>query len=168
MPKHPCNCFGQLGQFETDMYFHEMGSVGCSHGAPAETTQRGPALVRIFETGATRDKTEGKPDLEGFFSPLALHAFAIHMMKHQRQSDGALRDSDNWQKGIPMDAYMKSGWRHFFDWWCNHRQMKFLRKERIITSICALLFNVMGYLHEYLKANPEALEAFEKECGYER
>lgn len=70
--------------------------------------------IRTFDTGATRDTDEGKLDFEGFLSPLALERFAEYMNKHRQQSDGSLRDSDNWQKGIPVKQYMKSMWRHFF------------------------------------------------------
>ena len=73
--------------------------------------------VRQFKTGATRDTDEGKYDYEGFISPLVLERFAQYMHKHRKQSDGNLRASDNWQKGIPKDAYIKSAWRHFVDWW---------------------------------------------------
>lgn len=123
-------------------------------------------VLRAFNTGATRDTGMGKLDYEGFLSPLVLHCYGVHMMRHMKNSDGSPRESDNWQRGIPMDLYMKSGWRHFFDVWANHRRAIPVRKERIITAMCALLFNVMGYLHEYLKANPEALKAFEKDAGY--
>jgi len=158
---NPCNCFGKCGRFKLEQDFHEMGTEGCVRSAPSSSSP-----VRAFETGATRDTAEGKLDFEGFLSPLVLHAFAVHMQHHQRDSAGQWRESDNWQKGIPMDQYMKSGWRHFFDVWANHRRVLPVRKERIIRALCAVLFNVMGYLHEYLKANPEALKAFEKECGY--
>lgn len=104
--------------------------------------------MRIFETGATRDKDDTKLDFEGFLSPLTLEAFAEYMNKNRVQADGNLRDSDNWQKGIPADAYMKSGWRHFFDWWKAHRAGK---PELVQEAICGLLFNAMGYLHEHLK-----------------
>lgn len=118
---------------------------------------------RAFPTGAIRDTGEGKPDYDGYLSPLVLHAFGLHMLRHQKGPDGKYRPSDNWQAGIPMDQYMKSGWRHFIDVWCNHRGMKAIRKERIITALCALMFNIMGYLHEYLKANPGALQSFEED-----
>ena len=55
-------------------------------------------MIRKFETGATRDTDEGKLDFEGFFSPIVMERFAEYMNKHRRQSDGQLRDSDNWQK----------------------------------------------------------------------
>lgn len=105
--------------------------------------------VRNFDSGATRDTDEGKYDYDGFFSPLVIERFGEYMNKHRKQSDGNLRDSDNWQKGIPKTAYMKSSWRHFIDWWKEHRGYK--TKDGIEEALCALLFNVQGYLHEYLK-----------------
>lgn len=105
--------------------------------------------MRNFASGATRDTDENKPDYEGFISPLVLERYGVYMMKHQVQADGKLRASDNWQKGIPMEAYMKSGWRHFMDWWKEHR--KYGSREGLEDALCALLFNVMGYLHEHLK-----------------
>lgn len=105
--------------------------------------------IRSFSTGATRDTDRGKPDYEAFLSPLVLDAFGCHMLKHMQQSDGQYRDSDNWQKGIPEAAYMKSMWRHFMDVWKLHRGWK--ARDTLEGALCALLFNVMGYLHEHLK-----------------
>jgi len=106
--------------------------------------------LRTFESGATRDTGDGKLDYEGFFSPLVWERFAKYMSKHQVQSDGLLRDSDNWQKGMPLDSYMKSAWRHFMDWWLEHRGSE--SREGLEEALCGLLFNVQGYLHETLKA----------------
>lgn len=105
--------------------------------------------MRTFDTGATRDTEVGKLDYEGFLSPLVLRRFAEYMDKHRYQADGNVRDSDNWQKGIPMDAYMKSGWRHFMDWWTLHRDPNI--DGDIEEALAAMLFNVQGYLHELLK-----------------
>jgi hypothetical protein len=107
--------------------------------------------MRQFSTGATRNTDEGKYDYEGFISPLVLERYGEYMNKHRKQADGKLRDSDNWQKGIPKTAYMKSGWRHFVDWWKEHRGIG--TKDGIEEAMCALMFNTMGYLHEYLKEN---------------
>lgn len=103
-------------------------------------------LMREFSTGATRNLDHDKYDYEGFLSPLVLERYAEYMHKNLVQADGKLRDSDNWQKGIPLDAYIKSGWRHFFKWWRGHRTNNIEQED-----LCALLFNVMGYLHETLK-----------------
>jgi len=105
--------------------------------------------IRKFKTGATRDTEEGKYDYEGFLSPLVIQRFGQYMNKHRKQADGNLRDSDNWQKGIPKNAYIKSAWRHFLDWWMEHRGYK--SREGIEDALMALLFNVMGYAHEILK-----------------
>ena len=105
--------------------------------------------MRKFKTGATRDTDIGKNDYEGFIDPLVIKRFGDYMSKHRIQADGKLRDSDNWKKGIPKDAYIKSAWRHFLDWWMEHRGYK--SREGIEDALCALMFNVMGYLYEILK-----------------
>lgn len=115
---------------------------------PKTAEERKQHPVRQFESGATRDTEEGKLDYEGFLSPIALGRFAQYMHKHRVQSDGSLRDSDNWQKGIPLDAYMKSMWRHFHDVWTLHRGYG---EGELEEALCALWFNVQGYLHERLK-----------------
>jgi hypothetical protein len=105
--------------------------------------------MRHFDTGATRDVDNNKLDFEGFMHPLVLERYAQYMHKHRFQADGKVRDSDNWQKGMPLDVYMKSGFRHFFDWWKEHRGTR--TKDGLEEALCALLFNVMGYLYETLK-----------------
>lgn len=110
-----------------------------------------PPTIRKFETGATRDVDHDKYDYEGFLSPLVVERFGEYMHKHRLQADGKLRDSDNWQKGIPLSAYMKSGFRHFMDWWRGHRE-QYSDGHFLEDALCALLFNVQGYLHELLRA----------------
>lgn len=105
--------------------------------------------MRKFKTGATRDEDKEKIDPEGFLSPVVLKAFCEYMHGHRKQADGKLRESDNWQKGIPKDVYMKSLWRHFLDLWLEHRGEK--SREGVEDALCGILFNAMGYFHEYLK-----------------
>lgn len=107
--------------------------------------------VRQFESGATRDQDSDKLDYEGFLSPLVLREYAVYMHRHRKQSDGAMRASDNWMKGIPLDAYMKSGFRHFMDWWQCHRSPYGANPQVLMESLCALMFNIQGYLYEYLR-----------------
>ena len=118
--------------------------------------------MREFDTGATRDSDDGKLDYEGFFSPAVLKRRAEYMHKHRMQADGVMRDSDNWQKGIPLDQYMKSGWRHFWEWWAAHRGSNLAGPDvDIVEAICALMFNLEGYLHEYLDEQAE-VEQYEE------
>jgi hypothetical protein len=105
--------------------------------------------IRRFNSGATRDIDNDKIDYEGFLSPLVLQAFGEYMNKHRYQSNGAVRDSDNWQKGIPKDVYMKSALRHIHDLWMEHRKYK--SRDGIDSALGGLLFNVMGYWFELLK-----------------
>lgn len=105
--------------------------------------------IRQFKSGAIRDTDENKNDYEGFLSPLVIEAFGNYMTKHRKQSNGKLRDSDNWQKGIPKSQYIKSAWRHLLDWWKEERGYK--SREGIKFALCGVIFNTMGYLHELLK-----------------
>jgi len=114
--------------------------------------------MRTFENGATRDDDSTKIDYEGFLSPLALLRYGKYMNKHRVQSDGETRDSDNWQRGIPVEAYMKSMLRHVMDLWLSHRDTEVYDKRdgHIVTkqeALCAILFNAFGYLHEVEKCN---------------
>lgn len=111
-------------------------------------TQEVRTPIRTFETGATRNVDSSKLDYEGFLSPLALRRFAEYMHKNRVQANGTIRDSDNWQKGIPLASYMKSMWRHFMDVWMGHRGFQEMSEE----ELCALWFNVQGMLHERVKA----------------
>ncbi len=112
-----------------------------------------PQPPREFKTGASRDSDEGKLDYEGFFSPLVLIRYANYMHKHRHLPDGTLRASDNWQKGIPLEAYMKSLWRHLMSVWCWHRG--FEPEETVEDALCGIIFNAMGYLHELKKKKGE-------------
>ena len=109
--------------------------------------------MRKFPTGATRDSEGEKYDYEGFLSPEVLQRYADYMHHHRKQADGKLRASDNWQKGIPIDVYMKSKWRHFMSTWLYHRSPRkdSISKAAIEESLCAELFNTMGMLFEILK-----------------
>jgi len=106
--------------------------------------------MRTFDTGATRDTETDKFDYEGFMSPLVVRRFGEYMHEHRIQADGSARDSDNWQKGIPKDVYIKSAFRHFVDWWLAHRGHR--PTDAMEVALCGLLFNVQGYLHELLRA----------------
>lgn len=116
-------------------------------------------VIRIFDTGATRDQDATKPDFEGYLSPLALDAFGDYMTAHRIQPDGSVRDSDNWQKGIPLNAYIKSLLRHVFQVWRLHRGYAAYERKPDgslvpVTkreALCAILFNTQGYLHELIK-----------------
>jgi hypothetical protein len=109
--------------------------------------------MRNFDTGATRDTDEGKLDYEGFLSPAVLKRYAEYMHKCRVQADGKLRDADNWQKGIPQEAYKKSLHRHYMDQWLYFRGETI--DDDIEEVLCAIMFNVQGLMFELLKEKKE-------------
>jgi hypothetical protein len=108
--------------------------------------------LRTFATGATRDTAENKSEPWGFTSALVEKRFCEYMHKHRQQSDGELRESDNWKKGIPLDAYRHSLSRHIQD-------LRLIlegfpsqaREDSLEEVLCSMLFNVQGMLHEVIK-----------------
>ena len=112
--------------------------------------------MRKFKTGATRNEDFIKIDPEGFFNPLLIESFSEYMNKHRLQSDGKIRESDNWQRLFGDDHYkvcMKSTWRHFLHFWKIHRGYKVIEdgKEVTLEDACnGIIFNVWAYLFKYL------------------
>lgn len=111
----------------------------------------GGQKFRTHTTGASRDLDDGKPDFEAMLSPLVMDCYGAYMTRKRRMVDGTLREADNWKKGMPLDWFIKSGWRHMVDWWKHHRR-EGKTTETLEDTLCALLFNVSGFLHEHLKA----------------
>jgi hypothetical protein len=109
--------------------------------------------IRTFSTGADRDAADNKPSYAQYLSPIVIKRFGEYMLKHQTRSDGTKRPGDNWKMGIPKEEYLESGFRHFTDWWLFDQGYK--GRETLDEALCALMFNVMGRLHEELKdSNP--------------
>ena len=102
--------------------------------------------IRQFESGATRDSEDSKNDYEGFLHPLIIQAFGDYMTRHRKQSDGKLRDSDNWQKMFGekhKDVCIKSMWRHFLDLWLFHRGYE--GRDNIEDALAGIIFNAQAY-----------------------
>lgn len=110
--------------------------------------------LRKFATGATRDADKDKFDYEGFLSPTVLESYAAYMHKNRIQPDGNLRDSDNWKLGIPRAAYVKSAFRHFIQLWKEWRGQR--REDELLEAANALLFNIMGFIHETLRMSDDS------------
>jgi hypothetical protein len=103
--------------------------------------------IRTFKTGATRDIEDGKLDWEGFLSPRALRIYAEYMHRHRLQSDGDMREADNWQKGMPRGSYMKSLVRHTMDLW-DQWDTDPSNEEQLKELLSAVIFNAQGLLLE--------------------
>lgn len=117
----------------------------------------GPAKLRTFESGATRDLNQHKMDYSGFLSPIVLRRFAEYMHQHRFQKDNTIRDSNNWQRGLPIRSSFESLSRHFLETWLLVEGYPDVtdaegRAIDIEEALCALLFNVQAILFEILLA----------------
>lgn len=111
-------------------------------------------LVRAFETGATRSADAGRYDPEGFLSPIVIERYCEYMQKHRVQPDGSVRASDNWQKGLSPESYMKGLQRHNLHAWARFRGFSVVdpgAAADLEEDLCAIIFNAQGLLFELLK-----------------
>ena len=114
--------------------------------------------MRQFETGATRDTDKDKLNYVKALSPIVLQRYVEYLGAHRLQSDGQLRDWDNWKRGIPHDTYSESLVRHVLSVWLLHQGFPAYDNHGPVTledSLCGVIFNAMGYLHELLKKKLE-------------
>lgn len=124
-----------------------------------EDMSKARPAIRTFDSGATRNLDVAKFDFEGFLNPEALHAFGEYMHEHRTQRDGSIRDSDNWQKGIPFSVYIKSLVRHTIDLWRMNRGYLVINPDTGLPQtkkqLCAAItFNAMGYMKELVDPSP--------------
>ena len=79
------------------------------------------------------------------------------MHAHRLQADGTVRESDNWQRGMPKDSYVRSLVRHTHDVELIHDGYPELARadardpNALKAHLCALIFNAQGMLHEITK-----------------
>jgi len=112
-------------------------------------------IIRIFDTGATRDMVQGKLDYVKALSPIVLRRYVQYLDKHRLQPDGNMRDFNNWKKGMSQDVYHSSNARHFMAAWLlteGYATEDNYGPVELEDSLCGELFNIMGRLHEILKA----------------
>jgi hypothetical protein len=113
-------------------------------------------VIRTFPSGATRDTAEGKYEYTGFLSPTVLKAFAAYMHKNRYQSDGKIRDSDNWKKGMDERQCLESLYRHVMDLWSIMETGHSVRPENGVEvtlddAFGGILFNTMILWHQHLR-----------------
>lgn len=149
-PGHSCKMYKPTKEVERIIETLEKMQAEGSEGS----------IIRKFETGATRDTAEGKLEYNGFNCPLVEKRFAEYMNLHRKQTDGNLRASDNWKKGIPIGVYKHSLHRHFMDLWLHLEGYPDEAVDKDIESVLsAIRFNVNGMLHEILKGKKNERKA---------
>lgn len=97
-----------------------------------------------FDTGAVRDKQDGKPNFYECMSPLAYWRYGEYMLKAS-----AKYGPDNWTKGIPIESYIQSLERHLVKLKAELKYGIFMEKD--VDHAAAIMFNVMGLMHEQEK-----------------
>jgi hypothetical protein len=75
---------------------------------------------REFEGGAYRDGDHDKLDYARALDPRVLERYVAYLGANRLQSNGVMRDWDNWKQGIPKDVYISSAWRHMHTVWKSH------------------------------------------------
>lgn len=113
--------------------------------------------MRAFDGGATRDNIEGKLQFSRFLSYRVLERYCRFMESHRVQTDGNLREPDNWKRGMPTEVYRDSLVRHTFQAW-GVTEGENVRDEHgnpidLEEALCAIIFNASGYLFEVLRAS---------------
>ena len=114
--------------------------------------------VRIFNSGATRDNNEGKLEFARFMSPIVLKRFAEYMDLHRKQTDGNLREPDNWMNLFGdkhEDVCLDSLFRHVMDVWLINKGFQTEAREDIEPALCANLFNAQAWLFKVLMDKQE-------------
>ena len=96
---------------------------------------------RVFESGAQRDSDLGKEDYVESVSWIALQRYANYM-KVQESKYGR----GNWKKGIPIQEYEKSMFRHIQKYFANKYDNANLEPE--VDHLSAAWFNLQGLIHE--------------------
>lgn len=116
------------------------------------------ATIRTFETGATRDTDQDKLNYVKALSPIVIDCYINYLGRHRKQPGGSMRDWDNWKSGIPKDVYLESQDRHHRAVWKLHQGFPAHDNYGPVTlkdSLCGVIFNAMGFLHEILKEEME-------------
>jgi hypothetical protein len=105
--------------------------------------------IRVSETGATRNSSNGKADYCDFFSPLTFKAYGEYMYKHRLQSDGTMRDPGNWKKLFGDDhsrVCLESAMRHLHDVWMELEGYE--SRDGLDEALGGLMFNVQALWHK--------------------
>ena len=114
-----------------------------------EDRDRDNGVTRTFPSGATRESKANKISPKGSLSPLALTRFCEYMREKRNMPDGSRRSCDDWKKGVPPEEYADSLFRHVLELHriCDGWDLE----EKLEETLCAVLFNAQGWLHEILK-----------------
>ncbi len=124
---------------------HDFSKILEGDGSPSPAPGTITPVGRVFKGGAYRDQDETKLDFVKGLSPEVLERYLEYLSSTRLQSNGNMRDWDNWKSGIPKEVYLSSLYRHVHAVWKN------FKKGDLEEELCAVIFNSMGLLFEILK-----------------
>ena len=85
--------------------------------------------------GMVREDKQSKPNYLDYFEPHVIERYGKHMKAAE-----ARHGRGNWKKGgYPKLEYLESAFRHFMGLW---------KGDTSEDHAAALLFNIIGYMHE--------------------
>lgn len=154
-----CDCGKKFKEGElisgssVDGYFH----ADCKT-KPKPKPEKEPTQIQQFESGATRDGDITKLSYVKALSPIVLQYYVDYIGRHRLQSNGNLRDWDNWKKGITQERYLDGLGRHNIAVWLLCQGFPANDNHGPVTlkdSLCGVIFNAQGILHEILKKKSE-------------
>lgn len=96
---------------------------------------------RQFETGAVRDKVDGKLRFNMYNSPVVEFRFAEYMKSHE-----GTYGEGNWKRGIPKSVYLESLLRHVMGLWL--KEECGVDDGNSADHASAIRFNINGFMYE--------------------
>lgn len=128
--------------------------MGNYEGGPIDPAMaRTEVPIRTFETGATRDTTNGKLSYVKALCPIVLTRYVEYIREHRKLPDGSMREFDNWKRGIPSNVCLDSEGRHFLADWLLSEGYSVNDNHGPVNeedTLCAILFNASCRLRAML------------------
>lgn len=134
-------------------WFEERGLLILYYEDLVKESDVGNKEITEFETGATRDAEKDKLNYIRALCPLVMRCYVTYIGEHRRQSNGDLRDWDNWKRGIPKQRYLEGLDRHKRAVWLLHEGFPAFDNRGPVNmkdSLCGVIFGAMGMLREVL------------------
>lgn len=101
---------------------------------------------------SSETSAEDKLHYLGYFSPHVLERIAEHMFENRFRQDGSVRPPDDWKSELTKEEFLESLLRHTVELWKIHEGelSDTPPLEDLETTLCAIVFNSMGYLYHEL------------------
>ena len=106
---------------------------------------------RVFETGAVRDRSEGKGRCD------LLPACALLRLSKHYEAGAIKYEARNWEKGMPISEMIDSGMRHL---------LKYMDGHTDEDHLCAAAWNILGAM--WMEEKRPDMQNIPSRCNDER